>query len=476
MFSQSPLVGPGSESLFSHTLEVLILLAIAFLLGYLIAYLLHRFKLSHLYAEIEQLKNELAMQKKSYSDLTFKFSAEQQKNQQLQLEIKSLQSLREEIDVLTKEKADWEIKLQNANSFSAELQKKLDGVNIQFANEQKKSLDLQKELDTLKSVRDELARLTKNNSELELQLSKANETIAELRKKLSDFEMQLSLTKASDDQVNKKYQDINLQFTEVSNKLAEANKKLGLFADYDSLRASITAKESEISRLQLLIKDLEKSKNDNDALKLKLANEQNKVSSANELMLSLNSSKEELQKLSIELQNGKSNWLTKEKDLQLQLNTWQDKYKALSPLLEEKNQLKQKISQLNEQIEQLQTLTKNIPTDQSAEVSRLRAEIARLEALLAKKPEPVLIQSLLPVKGIGPKINELLNANGVRNFAELANTSVERLIKILEIGGDNFTIHDPSTWPYQSKLLHEGRHEEFEEYCKTIDAGKIVHY
>ena len=49
----------------------------------------------------------------------------------------------------------------------------------------------------------------------------------------------------------------------------------------------------------------------------------------------------------------------------------------------------------------------------------------------AQSGEP---DDLTLIEGIGPKINALLNQNGVYTFAQLAATSVERLRSILELG------------------------------------------
>ena len=58
---------------------------------------------------------------------------------------------------------------------------------------------------------------------------------------------------------------------------------------------------------------------------------------------------------------------------------------------------------------------------------------------------------LTKVEGIGPKINELLQAAGINTFAQLAKANVEQINKILEEGGSQFTMHDPTTWPQQAQ-------------------------
>ena len=65
-------------------------------------------------------------------------------------------------------------------------------------------------------------------------------------------------------------------------------------------------------------------------------------------------------------------------------------------------------------------------------------------------PEPA--DDLTILEGIGPKIAELLDQNGIRTFAQLAETSVDDLQAILRSGGSRFQIANPETWPRQARL------------------------
>lgn len=74
------------------------------------------------------------------------------------------------------------------------------------------------------------------------------------------------------------------------------------------------------------------------------------------------------------------------------------------------------------------------------------------------------------VLGIGPKIAELLHAQGITTFAGLAVTPVETIQKILDDGGRRYAQHDPSTWPKQAQLLAEGRKKELEAMWQELRA------
>lgn len=77
------------------------------------------------------------------------------------------------------------------------------------------------------------------------------------------------------------------------------------------------------------------------------------------------------------------------------------------------------------------------------------------------------------VEGIGPKIEELLKSNGVKNWHDLAAASIESLRAILQRGGERFQMHDPSTWPDQISLALEGKWKELEEYQTLLPGGRL---
>jgi predicted flap endonuclease-1-like 5' DNA nuclease len=76
------------------------------------------------------------------------------------------------------------------------------------------------------------------------------------------------------------------------------------------------------------------------------------------------------------------------------------------------------------------------------------------------------------IDGIGPKIRALLNEHGIVSFAELSQASKERLQGILDKGGENFRLADPSTWAEQAKLCAEGRWAEFVKLTSELVGGK----
>lgn len=70
-------------------------------------------------------------------------------------------------------------------------------------------------------------------------------------------------------------------------------------------------------------------------------------------------------------------------------------------------------------------------------------------------PEEAGVDDLKAIDGIGPKIEALLHQAGIRTYAQLAETPVERLREILAQAGPRFRLADPTTWPEQARRLAE---------------------
>lgn len=78
------------------------------------------------------------------------------------------------------------------------------------------------------------------------------------------------------------------------------------------------------------------------------------------------------------------------------------------------------------------------------------------------------------IEGIGPKIEELFKTSGILSWKALGETSVDRLREILSKAGERYNIHDPSTWPRQSKLAYEGKWQELKDWQNTLEGGREV--
>lgn len=76
------------------------------------------------------------------------------------------------------------------------------------------------------------------------------------------------------------------------------------------------------------------------------------------------------------------------------------------------------------------------------------------------------------IEGIGPKINELIHAEDIHFYNELARTDVADLQRILDKAGPNFSLAEPTTWPAQSDLAAKNQWHELKKWQDELDGGK----
>jgi predicted flap endonuclease-1-like 5' DNA nuclease len=76
------------------------------------------------------------------------------------------------------------------------------------------------------------------------------------------------------------------------------------------------------------------------------------------------------------------------------------------------------------------------------------------------------------VEGIGPKIEALFNDAGIKTWKDLSESSTEKLQSILDAGGENYAIHNPSTWAKQALFAYQGKWQELKEWQENLLGGK----
>ena len=86
-------------------------------------------------------------------------------------------------------------------------------------------------------------------------------------------------------------------------------------------------------------------------------------------------------------------------------------------------------------------------------------------------PAPAKPDNLTRIEGIGPKIGRLLNGAGIKTYAELANTSVATLERIVqEDAGLEFI--NPESWPQQAALAAAGDWEALKTLQADLKGGR----
>ena len=76
------------------------------------------------------------------------------------------------------------------------------------------------------------------------------------------------------------------------------------------------------------------------------------------------------------------------------------------------------------------------------------------------------------VEGIGPKIEELLHAAGIKTWAALAGTSETLLVQMLDDAGPRFQMHNPATWPEQARMADASEWAALEKYQEELKGGR----
>lgn len=76
------------------------------------------------------------------------------------------------------------------------------------------------------------------------------------------------------------------------------------------------------------------------------------------------------------------------------------------------------------------------------------------------------------IEGVGPKMQEVLNENGIHSFGILATKSPEELRAILDKYGDKYRIIDPTTWSQQAALADNRKWNELIALQKSLDTGR----
>lgn len=76
------------------------------------------------------------------------------------------------------------------------------------------------------------------------------------------------------------------------------------------------------------------------------------------------------------------------------------------------------------------------------------------------------------IEGIGPKIEEILNKEGIHTYEQLMETPLLRIASFLKKAGPRYQLHDPSTWPQQAGLAKQQKWEELERLKLKLISGR----
>ncbi len=124
----------------------------------------------------------------------------------------------------------------------------------------------------------------------------------------------------------------------------------------------------------------------------------------------------------------------------------------------------------------VEKVVEEAPKVETPKVEEPKAEEAKVETPKAKAPKPAAEgkpDDFKKIEGIGPKIAELIVTDGITTFGQLSETSVDHIKGILDAAGSRYRMHDPTSWPTQSKMAADGEWDKLKVWQDTHKGGKV---
>jgi len=103
------------------------------------------------------------------------------------------------------------------------------------------------------------------------------------------------------------------------------------------------------------------------------------------------------------------------------------------------------VEAVKEEVKELTIKTKKVA------VKKARKTVKRVKAVA--KSKLTTNDDLKAIKGVGPKIESLLNGAGITNYNELTKAKVGLIKEVLEAAGPRYKKYNPSDWKKQAREL-----------------------
>lgn len=114
------------------------------------------------------------------------------------------------------------------------------------------------------------------------------------------------------------------------------------------------------------------------------------------------------------------------------------------------------------------------PAKKAAPKAAPMGKAASAEKITLPSGKKIKQDDLKMVEGIGPKIEGLLQAEGIMTWADLANAPTEKVQAILDAAGPRYRMHNPKTWAKQADMADKGQWADLEKYQDELDGGREV--
>lgn len=106
-----------------------------------------------------------------------------------------------------------------------------------------------------------------------------------------------------------------------------------------------------------------------------------------------------------------------------------------------------------------------------AKVEEVKEEAPLKEAKAKATKSDAKADDLTKIEGIGPKIAETLAAAGLATYADVAGSTAEKIVEMIEGVRGN---HTTDTWPKQAGMAAEGKWDELKAWQDEVDGGKAA--
>jgi predicted flap endonuclease-1-like 5' DNA nuclease len=114
-----------------------------------------------------------------------------------------------------------------------------------------------------------------------------------------------------------------------------------------------------------------------------------------------------------------------------------------------------------------------VPAGTITASAAIKTEPFNAKSATAALGKTVKLDDLTIVEGIGPKIQQLFHAAGIKTWKALSETSVATCQQILTDAGNRFKVHQPGSWPMQAKMAHEGKWRDLAKWQDQHKHGKL---
>jgi len=108
--------------------------------------------------------------------------------------------------------------------------------------------------------------------------------------------------------------------------------------------------------------------------------------------------------------------------------------------------------------------------DTKTELEECRNSITTSSAFIA---DDSIKDDLTKVEGIGPKIQDLLNNNGIWSWKQLSTVSAERIQKVLDNAGPRYRVHNPASWPLQAEMCYKEEWNKLDKWQDDHKGGRL---